>query len=137
MHSWLVPLYQLYLSFFFRDSPVSKIPEELLKPSYLLLEPVRYTLAEILRLCRRPMVLPGPLVRSILQDLLGAVALCHDRNVVIKSLDTEKVRVTTCVSEGASVLLGAAHFSLSVNDATPAPSLCTIRPRIPGQIDGT
>lgn len=69
----------------------SKIPEELLKPSYLLLEPVRYTLAEILRLCRRPMVLPGPLVRSILQDLLGAIALCHDRNIVIKSLDAEKV----------------------------------------------
>lgn len=63
-----------------------------MKPSYLLLEPVRYTLAEIVRLCRRPMVLPGPLVRSMLQDLLGAVALCHDRNIVIKSLDAEKVR---------------------------------------------
>ena len=69
-----------------------KIPEELLKPSYLLMEPVHYTLAEILRLCRRPMVLPGPLVRSMLQDLLGAIALCHDRNIVIKTLDAEKVR---------------------------------------------
>lgn len=68
-----------------------QIPEELLKPSYLLLEPVRYTLAEIVRLCRRPMVLPGPLVRSMLQDLLGAMALCHDRNVVIKMIDAEKV----------------------------------------------
>lgn len=51
-------------------------------------------MAEILRLCRRPMVLPGPLVRSMLRDLLGAVALCHDRNVVIKSLDAEKVRIS-------------------------------------------
>lgn len=85
---------RLLLSFELVCHPtVSKIPEELLKPSYLLLEPVRYTLAEILRLCRRPMVLPGPLVRSMLQDLLGAVALCHDRNVVIKSLDAEKVGV--------------------------------------------
>lgn len=70
---------------------VPKIPEELLKPSYLLLEPVRYTLAEIVRLCRRPMVLPGPLVKCMLQDLLGAVTICHDRNIVIKSLDAEKV----------------------------------------------
>lgn len=70
---------------------VPKVPEELLKPSYLLLEPVRYTLAEILRLCRRPMVLPGPLVKCMLQDLLGAVTICHDRNIVIKSLDAEKV----------------------------------------------
>lgn len=62
-----------------------------MRPSYLLLEPVRYTLAEILRLCRRPMVLPGPLVRSLLQDLLGAVAVCHDHNVVIKAIDAEKV----------------------------------------------
>lgn len=74
-----------------------KVPEELLKPSYILLEPVRYTLAEILRLCRRPMVLPGPLVRSVLQDLLGAVAMCHDRNIVIKSLDAEKVGVCVCI----------------------------------------
>lgn len=72
-------------------SSVSKVPEELLRPSYLLLEPVRYTLAEILRLCRRPMVLPGPLVKCMLQDLLGAVTVCHDRNIVIKSLDAEKV----------------------------------------------
>lgn len=72
-------------------SSVPKVPEELLKPTYLLLEPVRYTLAEILRLCRRPMVLPGPLVKSMLQDLLGAVTICHDRNIVIKSLDAEKV----------------------------------------------
>lgn len=70
---------------------VLKVPEELLKPSYLLLEPVRYTLAEILRLCRRPMVLPGPLVKCMLQDLLGAVTICHDRKIVIKSLDAEKV----------------------------------------------
>lgn len=74
--------------------PFGQMPEELLKPSYLLLEPVRYTLAEILRLCRRPMVLPGPLVRCMLQDLLGAVAICHDRDVVIKSLDAEKVGCT-------------------------------------------
>lgn len=72
-------------------SSFPKVPEELLKPSYLLLEPVRYTLAEILRLCRRPMVLPGPLVKCMLQDLLGAVTICHDRNIVIKSLDPEKV----------------------------------------------
>lgn len=74
-----------------------KIPDELLSPSYLLLEPVRYTLAEILRLCRRPMVLPGPLVKSMLQDLLGAVALCHDRNIVIKSIDAEKVCVVSSI----------------------------------------
>lgn len=91
-NSWLLPLHPPIMCLLdCRHSFIPKIPEELLKPSYLLLEPVRYTLAEILRLCRRPMVLPGPLVRSILQDLLGAVALCHDRNVVIKSLDAEKV----------------------------------------------
>ena len=84
-----------------RHSSVPKVPEELLKPSYLLLEPVRYTLAEILRLCRRPMVLPGPLVKCMLQDLLGAVTICHDRNIVIKSLDAEKVG---CVHAAASNL---------------------------------
>lgn len=102
-----------YMSRVCRHSSVSKIPEELLKPSYLLLEPVRYTLAEILRLCRRPMVLPGPLVRSFLQDLLGAVALCHDRNVVIKSLDAEKVGRTIFVSKKlpcCSVLLACLYL---------------------------
>lgn len=79
------------------SASASKVPEELLKPSYLLLEPVRYTLAEILRLCRRPMVLPGPLVKCMLQDLLGAVTICHDRSIVIKSLDAEKVGRTTIV----------------------------------------
>ncbi len=93
IHRFAIPL----SGFFVCDRllvPFCQIPEELLKPSYLLLEPVRYTLAEILRLCRRPMVLPGPLVRCMLQDLLGAVAICHDRDVVIKSLDAEKVGCT-------------------------------------------
>ena len=42
------------------------------------------------------MVLPGPLVKSMLQDLLGAVALCHDRNIVIKAIDAEKVLIISC-----------------------------------------
>lgn len=43
------------------------------------------------------MVLPGPLVKSMLQDLLGAVALCHDRNIVIKSIDAEKVCIISSI----------------------------------------
>ncbi|CAM9464391.1 unnamed protein product [Sphacelaria rigidula] len=88
-----------------------QIPEELLRPSYLLLEPVRYTLAEILRLCRRPMVLPGPLVRSLLQDLLGAVAVCHDHNVVIKAIDAEKV----FLNSNGSLKLGCLAQAMMVN----------------------
>lgn len=30
----------------------------------------------------------------MLQDLLGAIALCHDRNIVVKAIDAEKVRGT-------------------------------------------
>lgn len=46
------------------------------------------------------MVLPGTLVRSLLQELLGAVAVCHDRNIVIKALDAEKVRKVSASAFG-------------------------------------
>eukprot|EP00752_Nemacystus_decipiens_P004070 g3725.t1 len=113
----------------------SKIPEELLKPSYLLLEPVRYTLAEILRLCRRPMVLPGPLVKCMLQDLLGAVTICHDRNIVIKSLDAEKVYLNAAGSLKLGCLAQAMMVAPKDTAATPGNGMGGMDGDVDGEID--
>eukprot|EP00903_Cladosiphon_okamuranus_P016857 g15545.t1 len=113
----------------------SKVPEELLKPSYLLLEPVRYTLAEILRLCRRPMVLPGPLVKCMLQDLLGAVTICHDRNIVIKSLDAEKVYLNAAGSLKLGCLAQAMMVAPKDTAATNSNGVSGMGGHVDGEID--
>jgi len=98
------------------------------KDNYFIIEPSPHILQNAIRHARTS-PLPRRLVRHLLRGLLEAVRFCHDRNVVLRAIDMERVFITG-QGEVKVAGLGAAVCVLSASltaknqlvSATPASS---------------
>ncbi len=62
--------------------------------SFVIIEPVRLTLSDLLRVCKPPLPpLQCPLPESLIYDLLSAVAFCHSNGILVRSLDPKMVLI--------------------------------------------
>ncbi len=62
--------------------------------SFILLEPVRLALSDLLRVCKPPLPpLHSPIPESFIYDLLSAVAFCHSNGFLVRSLDPTMVLI--------------------------------------------
>ncbi|CAM9626605.1 unnamed protein product [Chrysoparadoxa australica] len=80
---------------------------------HLLLEPLPYTLAEVLKVSKRPFAqLPERFIRQIARGLFGALAACHSQNIVIRHLDPSQIYLR----DSGQVKLGCLSSALRVSD---------------------
>ncbi len=72
----------------------SSFAKDIRQNSFVLIEPVRLTLSDLLRVCKPPLPpFKCPLPSSFIYDLLSAVAFCHSNGFLVRSLDPTMVLI--------------------------------------------
>ncbi len=72
----------------------SSFVKDIRQNSFILIEPVRLTLSDLLRVCKPPLPpFHSPLPESLIYDLLSAVVFCHSNGFLVRSLDPTMVLI--------------------------------------------